>query len=117
MTRATFNVLYYINRGKKLKNGTVPIYARITVNKQRSEFAISRFVDADEWNVEIGRVMSTSKSAKEINSYLDLIKSNLLLKKREMEEMGRPINAHDLKNIHLGKVLHKLIAIYERKHS
>ncbi|MFA5973270.1 MAG: site-specific integrase [Lentimicrobiaceae bacterium] len=102
MTRATFNVLYYINRGKKLKNGTVPIYARITVNKQRSEFAISRFVEADEWNVEIDRVMSTSKSAKEINSYLDLIKSNLLLKKREMEEMGRSINAHDLKNIHLG---------------
>ena len=74
MTRATFNVLYYINRGKKLKNGTVPIYARITVNKERWEFAISRFVDAEEWNVKIGRVISTSKSAKEINSYLDLIK-------------------------------------------
>jgi site-specific recombinase XerD len=102
MTRATFNVLFYINRGKKLKNGTVPIYARITVNKQRSEFAISRFVVDDEWNVEIGRVKSTSKSAKEINSYLDLIKSNLLLKKREMEDMGRPINAQALKNVHLG---------------
>lgn len=42
---------------RSLKNGTVPIYARITVNKQRSESAISKFVDADEWNVEIGRVI------------------------------------------------------------
>ncbi len=102
MKRATFTVLYYINRGKAQKNGLVPIYARITVNKQRAEFAIGRTVDPEEWNIEKGRLGSCTKSAKEINSYLDFVKSNLLLKKRELEELGKPITAHELKNFHFG---------------
>jgi hypothetical protein len=102
MKRATFNVMYYINRGKKLKNGNAPIYGRITVNKQRAEFAIGRNVDPSLWNLDKGKVDGSNKDAKEINSYLDFIKSNLLLKKREMEEIGRAITAHDLKNFHLG---------------
>jgi site-specific recombinase XerD len=94
--------MYYINRGKTLKNGKVPIYGRITVNRQRSEFAIGRYVENESWNLEKGKVEGSTKDAKEINSYLDYIKSNLLLKKREMEEQGRPIDAHTLKNVHLG---------------
>ena len=102
MKRATFTVLYYMNRGKMLKNGKAPIYGRITVNKQRAEFAIGRNVEPDLWNIEKCKVESGTKDAREINSYLDFIKSNLLLKKREFEEKGRPITAHDLKNVHLG---------------
>ena len=85
-----------------LKNGKAPIYGRITVNKQRAEFAIGRNVEPDLWNIEKCKVESGTKDAREINSYLDFIKSNLLLKKREFEEKGRPITAHDLKNVHLG---------------
>ncbi|MEI6580368.1 MAG: site-specific integrase [Eubacteriales bacterium] len=102
MKRATFNVMYYINRGKKLKNGNAPIIGRITVNKQRAEFAIGRNVDPELWNLDKCRVEGNNKDVREINSYLDFIKSNLLLKKREMEESGRPVTAHDLKNIHMG---------------
>ena len=89
MKRATFTVLYYMNRGKMVKNGKAPIYGRITVNKQRAEFAIGRNVEPDLWNIERCKVESGTKDAREINSYLDSIKSNLLLKKREFEEKGR----------------------------
>ena len=79
MKRATFNVIYFINRTKKLKNGSVPIYASITVNKQRAEFAVGRYIDPADWNIENNRVQVGVKAAKEINSYLELVRSNLLL--------------------------------------
>jgi site-specific recombinase XerD len=102
MKRATCTVLYYINRGKKLKTGEAPIYSRITVNKHRAEFAIGRYIDPDCWNQDDCKATGGSKEAKEINSYLGLIRANLLVKKRELEEDGRTVTAIDLKYTYLG---------------
>jgi site-specific recombinase XerD len=102
MRRKTFKVLYFISRTKIQKDGRVPIYARISLNKERAEFATGRFVDPKLWNADAGKIKSSEKEAKEINSYLVLIKANLLLKKREMEEQGREVTALDLKNVYLG---------------
>ena len=85
MRRATFNVLYYIYRTKVMKDGKVPILARLTLNKQRAEFATGRHVEPDLWNAKLCKVVTGTKEAREINTYLDLIKSNLLLKKKDME--------------------------------
>jgi len=52
MKRATFNVNYYINRGKCRKDGLALIIARISINKQRAEFAIGRHVNQEDWSVE-----------------------------------------------------------------
>jgi len=102
MTRATFTVNYYINRGKIRTNGLAPIIARITVNKERAEFAIGRHVDPENWNTQQGYVISDTKESQEINSYLILIRSNILFKKRELEEDGKQITARILKNSYLG---------------
>jgi len=102
MTRATFTVNYYINRGKIRNNGLAPIIARITVNKERAEFAIGRHVDPENWNTQQGYVISDTKESKEINSYLILVRSNILFKKRELEEDGKQITARILKNSYLG---------------
>ena len=37
MTRVTFKVLYFIKRTRELKDGTVPIYVRVTVNGQSAQ--------------------------------------------------------------------------------
>ena len=102
MTRATYTVLFYIKRTKELKDGTVPIFARITVNGQRAEFGLQQSIKPDEWDLERGCAQGFSKNAKEINSYLALVKANLLLQKRGMDEKGKHISAHSLKNSYLG---------------
>lgn len=102
MTRATYTVLFYIKRTKELKDGTVPIYARITVNKQRAEFGLQKSIKAEEWDQGRGCALGFSKNSREINSHLDLVKAELLLKKREMDEKGKQISAHSLKNSYLG---------------
>jgi len=102
MARATYSVLYFINRTKLNKDGKATISARITLNNQKTEFTTGRLVDPETWIQEAGRVDGTSKEAKEINSYLSLIKSNLLLKKRELEEQGYELTALTLKNAYMG---------------
>jgi site-specific recombinase XerD len=102
MKRATFNVNYYINRGKCRKDGLSPIIARISINNQRAEFAVGRHVNQEEWSVENCCVKPISKDSKEINSYLSLVRANLLLKKRELEEKGEQITARLLKDCYLG---------------
>ncbi|NOZ47172.1 MAG: hypothetical protein GXO79_10380 [Chlorobi bacterium] len=49
MERATFKILFYIRRTKKLKDGTFPICARISVNGTSAEFRIQRSVKAKDW--------------------------------------------------------------------
>ena len=102
MARATYSVLYFINRTKLNNDGKATISARITLNNQKTEFTTGRLVDPETWMQEAGRVDGTSKEVKEINSYLGLIKSNLLLKKRELEEQGHELTALTLKNAYMG---------------
>jgi site-specific recombinase XerD len=102
MTRATFTVLFYIKRTKKLQDGTVPIYVRITVNGERSEWSIQKSIEELQWNKKKGCAQGYSKDAREINSQLDLVKANLILKKREIEESGKHLSALELRNRYLG---------------
>ncbi len=104
MTRATFKVLFYVKRTKPLKDGTVPIFARVTVNKMRTEFSLQMSIEPQNWDAIAGRAIVNSKQNKEINSYLDAVKANLLLKKRELEEMGTNLTAEMLKNAYLGLI-------------
>ena len=102
MTRATFSVLFFIKRTKALKDGTIPIFARVTVNGQRTEFGLQHSIEENQWHAERGYVKGSSKEARELNSYLDFVKSKLLVTKRELEEMGKTTTAIILKNKYLG---------------
>jgi len=102
MTRATFTILFFIKRTKVLKDGTIPIYVRITVNRQRAEFGLQKSIEESQWHSEKGYAIGASKSARELNSYLDFVKSKMLIKKREMEEEGKLITALTLRNNYLG---------------
>ena len=102
MKRATFTVLLYIKRTKKLKDGTAPIYARLTVNGLRAEFALQKSIDEDQWNKERGCVKGMKADARKFNLSLDLVKNKLYGHKLEIEEDGNELTALALKNAYLG---------------
>ena len=102
MTRATYTVLFYIKRTKVLKDGTAPIYTRITINRQRSEFSLQKSIEESQWDNKRGCAKGYSKSAKNLNSYIDFVKNELYTHKRKMEEYGKRITAVTLKNTYLG---------------
>lgn len=102
MKRSTFNVLFVVNSSKKLKDGSLPVYVRVTINSERAEFALQRTIREDCWISETGRTNGKTKHNKEVNSYIDFVRSNIILKKRELEERGILVTAETLKNAYLG---------------
>ena len=64
MTRATFNLAFYVKRTKALKDGKIPVYARITVNSQSSEFGLQRYVNPDGWDNMKGKAIPNASKTK-----------------------------------------------------
>jgi site-specific recombinase XerD len=102
MKRATFRVLFYIKRTKKLKDGTAPLYVRLTVNGLRVEFALQKSIDENQWNTEKGCINGNKSDARKFNSSLDLLKNKLYGYKLELEQEGKEVTALSLKNAYLG---------------
>ena len=50
------SILFFIKRKKLLKDGTAPIYIRVTVYKLSSEFATGKSVNPSHWLALKGRV-------------------------------------------------------------
>lgn len=102
MKRATYNVLFLVRKTKKRKNGLYPIHCRLTVNGKRAEFVIQQEVPYDEWDNHRECVKGNSKKAREINNYLDLVKSKLMEQKVIMQEKNEAVTAVKLKDCYLG---------------
>jgi len=102
MKRATFKVLFYIKRTKKKRDGTVPIYARLTVNGLRAEFGLQKSIKEEQWNKEKGCVKGSSSETRRFNLSLDLVKNKLYGYKLQLEEESKEVTAEALKNAYLG---------------
>lgn len=102
MKRATCKVLFYIKRTKTLKDGTAPVFGRLTVNGQRAEFGLQKSIYDEMWDHTNGKALGQTRVAKEFNSYLDFVRSKVLFKKRELEESNIDITAYVLRDYYLG---------------
>ena len=77
MKRSTFNILFFIKKTKLLKDGSAPIYLRITVNGKRSEIAIKRSINPKFWDIKRNKVKGNSKKAQIINDYLNSVRGQI----------------------------------------
>jgi site-specific recombinase XerD len=102
MKRTTFSIIFFVKRTRALKNGAFPIYARITINGQRAQFAIQREIAEKSWDNDKCCAKGVSKQAREINDYLDFVKGKLREHKAYMEEHNEPINAFGLRDKYMG---------------
>ncbi len=64
-------ILFYIKRTKLLKNGDAPIFVRITINKERTEFGLKKSVAPKLWDDSKQRAKGKSTSADEINAAIE----------------------------------------------
>ncbi|PKP51501.1 MAG: hypothetical protein CVT92_12630 [Bacteroidetes bacterium HGW-Bacteroidetes-1] len=117
MERSTFNVLFYAKHTKRLKDGTLPIFARITVNGNRNEFSLQRSVESGQWDSVKGKAKGNSKQNKELNAYLETVRTNLYIKKRELEESGIVVTVDSLKRafMRLDEQEHRVIEIFKEQ--
>lgn len=102
MKRATFAILFYIRRTSKLKNDESRIFVRITINGKRADISLKRSIDAKLWNTDKNCVKGNNRSAKEINHYIDNVRSRLLSIANELEN-NEQLTCSNLKNHFLRK--------------
>lgn len=102
MTRATFNILFFIKKSKLLKDQTAPIYMRVTVNGKRSEVSIKRSVIPNLWDTSRNKAKGNSKESKKLNDYLSSIRGQLFMHQQKLQENNKTISPKSLTNAFLG---------------
>ena len=102
MERATYNVSFFVKRTKKRKDGTLPIFARITVNRERSEFSLQERIEVDLWDNYQQRKGVNSTSYRYLKALFDHVTFKLHAKKMDLEERGLEVTAKSIKKAYMG---------------
>jgi site-specific recombinase XerD len=96
------SVLFYARNSKKTSKGLSPIYIRLTINGRRLEQSIGRFINPALWSPAAGRMKGNTDLARQVNQYLDTLKSKVLTLEREMVLDGVPVNFANFREKWLG---------------
>ncbi len=109
------SILFYLKRGKKVKNGKAPIYCRITINGERAEFSTNEKVEPVKWDSAPQRIKGRSELVRTINNRLDIIESKVRSIFNKSIEKSEQISANTLKDLYTGKRQKKyyLIKVFE----
>ena len=67
MERTTFGLLFYIRRDKTNKKGEAPVFMRLTINGERADASIKRFIEPHAWNSAKGKANEKSRGGKDLN--------------------------------------------------
>jgi site-specific recombinase XerD len=91
---------FYLAIEKKLESGGYPIYARITINRQKAEISTRQHIkDIQDWDDIIQRVRHRTPT----NAVLSKIEGDLTNIFERLKYEGRAVSAALVKNIFLGR--------------
>lgn len=71
------SILLILERSKTSKDGKAPITVRLTVDSKRAELSLGQKIHPDSWNQEAGIASGNSIEARQINTCIDRVKSEL----------------------------------------
>lgn len=97
--RATFNVMFLIQKGKAKANGQAPILARLTVNQEMIHFSTKMYVLPERWDPKHYRTLGLTKDEKNINALLDELKSAVQRRYFDMQASSEVITASKIKQV------------------
>lgn len=99
---AKMSIILYARKSKLTKDNLLPIYLRITINRQRFDTSSNRYVSEEKWSAQAGRVKGTSAEAKSINSFLDALVGKAHSIERDIIKEGRVMSMDTFKSKWLG---------------
>lgn len=95
--------MFYIRRDKTNKRGEAPVFMRLTINGERADASIKRFIEPHAWNSAKGKANEKCRGGKDLNLYLDAISANILRIQRDLELDKKEVSAQIILNRYLGK--------------
>ncbi|MEH6770037.1 site-specific integrase [Maribacter arcticus] len=103
MNQKNLSVLFLLKKEKKNKQGTCPIYCRITYLKSRKQFSTGEFINSLEWNAKKQKASSKSIVNQQINLQLEIISANIKKAYLQLQLAGDEFNVEDIFNNYIGK--------------
>jgi site-specific recombinase XerD len=97
----TFGIQFVI-RKHRIKEGTAPIYARITVNTSRCEISVKRRILVSSWNNGKGVATGKSPDITVLNAYLEQVRSQLAGHYQDLISERKKVTAEAIKNRFIG---------------
>ena len=106
-TNQKLSILFWINT-PKLSHGEAPIYVRVTIDSQRSQWSLGRRIDPEKWNRQAGNVKGNSEAARTVNFYINYVRGELQKHYNLLCSSGDSITAEMIRNSFLGRIEKKL---------
>lgn len=100
-TTQSFGILFIARENQDKKSG-LTIYARITVNSARAEISLKQTILPEYWNSIKGTAKGNNNDMKEMNQYLNKVRTRISNIYREMMVEGELPTAMIIKNKFLG---------------
>jgi len=110
----TFGIVFYL-RKYKATDGKAPIYARITVDGQRTDIALKRTIEEVNWNGAKGMAKGKSEEIRVLNTYLEQVRGRLVECYQEILLKKKLITADAVKNKFCGyeEKEHSLVSLFD----
>lgn len=102
-TSSTFSVLFWVYSSRVNKNNRSTIYARVTVNGKRIGISLKSKIDIATWNPERQKAKGNTAEARQINLYLDDVKSKIVNCYRDLSNESKVVTAELVKARYLGE--------------
>ncbi|HNP33693.1 MAG TPA: site-specific integrase [Flavobacterium sp.] len=90
---------FYPRETKTNANGQTPIYIRLTIDGERTEFSSKKFIEKGKWSSELAKMKGTTEEARSINSYLDMMRSKVLGAEMTLLHKEEPVTVANVKSI------------------
>src|SRR3954468_20630787 len=84
------------------ETGEAPIYCRITVDWKRSDMSINRSMNPQRWKYTNQLRKAKKQEDRELNFYMESIKSKIKEIERELLDQKIPITSENIKNLFSG---------------
>ncbi len=95
--------IHFTTRPDKEKDGKEPIYACVTVNKQRAYIALKQNVDPRNWDGGKGLAKGNKEEVKSINNYLEEVRLAIGNCYKELQVKRKMLSAKAVKDLYLGE--------------
>nr|WP_315207441.1 site-specific integrase [uncultured Flavobacterium sp.] len=90
---------FYAKSTKMNVNGNLPIYVRLTINGERTEFSSKKFIDKAKWSPELAKMKGNTEEARSINSYLDMMRSKVLSAEMDLIHKDEDVSLQNVQSI------------------
>jgi len=98
----TFSIRFFARKGKSVKTDESPLSMRITVNGERIEMSLSRYVIDHLWHEKLQKCEGNSKEAKAINGFIEATTFRLNDIRQRLIIEGKVISADLIKTRYKG---------------